>query len=167
MYRQMKTPQLGRSVLVIMDGAPGYLEAFRVSISRIPEISRKFFTLFCCCPTYYWEHGGADSPGVLQEIEAVWAAKESESDHARHCLDQARAILHNAGVPDSHILSKISAKKDSLMAATMSELGQSQYSGVIISRYRHDIINRLHRKGITDVFRSLPKVEVLTLAPRN
>jgi hypothetical protein len=165
MVHQTAIPQLGQSVLVVINGAPGFLTAFRVTITLIPEISHRFFTLLCCCPPYYWEHGGADSPDVRQEIADMWTAQEKAHDRARHCLDAARAILCAAGVPDSHILAKIATEKNSLIAATMAELGQQRYSGVIISRHRHDILNRLRRKGITDIFRKLPKVEILTLVP--
>ena len=163
MVQQMAVPPLGQSVLVVMDGHPGYLNALRAATSLIPAISLKFFTLLCCCPARYWEHGGADSPTVRQEIAAMWAAAENDRNRASHCLEQARGLLHAAGVPDSHILAKTITEKHSLIAATLAELGRSRYSGVIISRYHHDIVNRLRRTGITDVFRQLPKVAVLTL----
>ena len=153
-------PYLGQKVLLVMDSVPGFLDALRSAIVSLPQITQSFFTLLCWHPAHYWEHGGADNPEVRQQIENVWRAKDEEYDRAEHCLDQARAILQDAGVPVSHIITKTSIDEDSLIAATMHELKRRNYTGVVISRYHDDIVNRLLRKGLTDMFRKIPKVEV-------
>lgn len=157
---QVTPPQLGHNVLVVMDSVPGFLDALRSTIVSLPQVTQTFFTLLCCHPTHYWEHGGADDPEVEQQIENVWQTEDQEFDHAKHCLDQASAILQDAGVPASHISTKTSIDDDSLIAATMHELKRGQYSGVIISRYHDDIVNRLLRTGVTDMFRHIPKMQV-------
>ncbi len=163
MKTQLATVHLGQNILVIIDPVTGFFDAFRSVTHRLPRIDETLFTLFCCCPTRYWEHGGADSQEVRQEIENVWQAEEDELTRAEHCLGQARAILVDAGVPDSHIFSKVTTAEDSLLAATTAEVRHGHYSGVIVCRYHDDLVNRLNRKGITDVFRNLPQIEVCTL----
>jgi hypothetical protein len=77
-------------------------------------------------------------------------------------LDKAKAILQEAGVLDSHIHTSVSTE-DSLITATMNELMRHHYTDVIISKYHHEIIARLLRKGVTDIFRKIPDIEVFTL----
>jgi hypothetical protein len=163
MYPRIAPPRLGQNIVVVMDSVPGFLDALRNVVSRLPQIECTLFTLLCCHPMHYWEHGGVDNPEARQELEKAWKAEDEEFDLAEHCLNQARAILHDAGVPDSHIFTKTLTDEDSITAATMGELRQGQYSGVIVGRSHEDIVNRLLRKGITDAFRQIPKVEVLTL----
>ena len=153
-------PQLGPNVLVILDKSPGFLDALRSVAASLPYIPHTLFTLFCCCPTRYWEHGGADDPDVKRQLEDAWKAAEKEFDLARHCLNQARSVLQDAGVPDSHICTRISTEQDSLIAATTAEVRAGHYSGVIVHRTHDDIVNRLLQKGVTDRFRRLPEVEV-------
>jgi hypothetical protein len=66
-------------------------------------------------------------------------------------------------VPAAHILTKTSVDDDSLVAMITHEVKRHPYSGIIVSHYHDDIVNRLLRKGITDVFRGLPKIQVLAL----
>lgn len=162
MYTQRLPTYLGQNILVVIDTVPGFLEAFRSSITSFSGTVDKSFTLLCCCPTHYWEHGGADNREIHQQIENMTKKEQDEFEIAETCLDQARAILQDAGVLDSHIRSKI-ASEDSPIAATMNELKQHHYTGVIVSKYHQDIVARLLRTGITDIFRKVPVVEVHTL----
>ena len=150
-----------------MDHVPGFLDALQAVVSTFPDITYKSFTLLCCCPTRYWEHGGADGPDVRSAIDAVRDVREAQHRRIEHCLEQARAMLQNAGVPASHILSKTETGVDSLMAATMAEVRDHFYSGVIITSYHDDIVNRLRGGGLTDIFRRIPKVEVLVIDMEN
>jgi hypothetical protein len=154
---------LGQNILVVMDGAPHFLDQLRSVCASIPQVSDKFFTLIGCCPPRYWEHGGADNPEVKQEIIEAWKEEVSLADHAEQCLQHAKAALTALGVPETHIVAKISAEGVDVTSAVMRELNQCQYSGVIVSRYHIGLVNRLHKTGITDVFRQIPKVEVLAI----
>ena len=156
-------PRLGLNVLIVMDRSPGFLEALRGAAACLPQIAHMTFTLLCCCPMRYWEHGGADSPEAKDEIERASRRQDEALDCAERCLNQASAILEQAGVPARHILTRIVTTQDSYVAAAMHELNQGQYSGVIVSRYHEDLINRLQRRGVTDIFRRIPNVEVWAL----
>ena len=159
MNAQVALPQLGQHILVVIDHSSGYFDALHMTISRLPKITHTFFTLLCCCPTHYWGHGGEDTPELKRYIESLRKEAEEEFNLAKRCLDRGKAMLQDAGVPPSHILTKTSTE-DSLTAATMAELRQGQFSGVIVSLFQYDIVNRLHGRGITDIFRQLPQVEV-------
>ena len=163
MNKRTGPTQMGQSILVVMDHVPGFLGALQAEISTFPDIANKSFTLLCCCPTRYWEHGGADDPEVIRDIDAVEDAREAQHRRIEHCLEQARTMLLNAGVPASHILSKTITEVDSLMTATMTEVRDHFYSGVMITGYHDDIVNRLRGGGLTDIFRRTPKVEVLII----
>ena len=153
-------PHLGQNVLVVLDSIPGFLDTLRSATESLPHMAHTSFTLLCCHPTTYWEHSGADNPEAAAQIEDTWQAEDTAFNRAQDCLDQARAILQDAGVPDTHIITKTPLDKDSIIAATMHELKRYPYTGVILSRYHDDIINRLLRKGLTDIFRKLPNVQV-------
>jgi hypothetical protein len=62
---------LGQKVLVVVDNVNGFCEALRTAITSVSKIKYKSFTLLCCCPTQYWEHGGVDSSDVQQQIQAM------------------------------------------------------------------------------------------------
>jgi hypothetical protein len=163
MDTRAKPTHLGQNILIVMESTPSFLDALRTFVVSLPQVTDTFFTLLCCHPTQYWEHGGADNPEVQEQIEKAWKAEDEEFDRAKICLDQARAILQDAGIPVSHILTKTALEVDSLVTATMHELSQRHYTGVIVSRYHTDIVNRLLRKGLTDIFRAIPQVEVWAL----
>ena len=163
MNTPLAPPNLGQNILVVMDSIPGFLDALRSATESLPHITRTTFTLLCCHPTSYWEHSGADTPEAEAQIEDVWQAKNTAFDRARHCLEQARAILQDAGVPNSQIITKTTMNEDSIIAATMYELKRYPYTGVIVSRYHNDIVNRLQRRGLTDMFRKLPDVRVWSI----
>lgn len=156
-------PRLGLNVLVVVDRSPGFFDALRSAVVSFPELAHTIFTVFCCCPMRYWEHGGADNPQVKTDIERAWKQQDEELDCAERCMSQARAILEGAGVPASHIFTKVATEAESYLEAAMHELNQGQYSGVVVSRYHDDLVNRLRRRGVTDIFRKIPKVEVLAL----
>lgn len=162
MDTRLTLKRLGQNILVVIDSSAGYLDILRAATTHLPQIDSKFFTLLCCYPTHnwYWEHGGADNPEAKQELEDVWNEEDKVLNRAEHCLNECRAILQAAGVPASHIFTRISDTEGGVVPATMHELKQSDYTGVIVSSYQQDIVNRLRRIGITDLFRRLPKVEV-------
>lgn len=156
-------PHLGQNILVVMDSVPSFLDALKTAIEYIPEINNKFFTLLCCHPTQYWEHSGSDRPDVKRAIEHISKAEDKGYELAANCLDQAQAMLEEAGVANSHIFTLTSIEDISLISATLRELKEHQYSGVIVSSYHADIVDRLMRKGITGMFRRFPDIEVLAI----
>jgi hypothetical protein len=89
--------QLGQDILVVMDSAPGFLVALRAAIASVPQPGNTIFTLFCCHPTQYWEHGGADNPEIQEQIEHAWQAEALEIDYAERCLGKARTLLEEWG----------------------------------------------------------------------
>jgi hypothetical protein len=153
-------PELGENILVVMDNCPTCLEILRVVASSLPRVNYRYFTLLHCCPTIYWEHGGGTDLVTQHEIDAVWQAEEDEYNLTQQYFADARRILQDAGVLVSHIRSTTASGEDSLANATMAELRRGHYSGVIVSSDHHDIINRLHARGLTDMFRRIPKVAV-------
>lgn len=163
MNTQIAPLGLGQNILIVMDSVPGFLDALRSATESLRHISHRSFTLLCCHPAHYWEHGGADNPEGQEQISSVWQARNAEFDRAKHCLEQARTILQAAGVPDAQIQTKTAFDDNSIITATMNELNQGLYTGVIVSRYRKDIVGRLQRKGLMDMFRKIPKVEVWPL----
>lgn len=160
MNTQIALPQLGQKILVVIDHSPDFIHTLGAVAADLPQLADTFFTLLCCCPARYWEHGGADSLEEKRQVARAWQGETDEIDFAGRCLERAQAVLHDAGVPVEHILTRISTEADSLIAATMSQLGQGQYSGVIVSDHHDNIVNRLLRKGLSDAFRYIPKVEV-------
>ncbi len=158
-------PQLGDNILVVVENAPRFLAELRAVTASLPSLPTTFFTLMACCPPRYWEHGGADNPDDRQEIEAAWKEEQADTLRAEHYLDQAKTVLEVVGVPAAHIDTLIAVDDDDLLAATMHELKQTQlhYSGVIVSEQHDEIVNRLLKRGLTDLFRHVPHVEVLTL----
>jgi hypothetical protein len=153
-------PELGENLLVVMDNCPACLEILRMLVSNLPRVNHRYFTLLHCCPTIYWEHGGDSNPETRREIDAVWKAEEDEYNLTQQYFDQASRVLQEAGVHVSHIRTAAPVEVDSLADATMAELRRGQYSGVIVSSDHQDIINRLHGRGLTDLFRRVPKVAV-------
>lgn len=153
---------LGQNVLVVMESAPRFLDTLRSVVVTIPQVSEKFFTLIGCCPPRYWEHGGADNPEVREEIANAWREELAEAHHAEECMARAQAVLEAAGVPKSHVSTKLAVDAE-VTPAIMRELRACRYTGVIVSRYHGDLINRLMKKGVTDVFRQIPTVEVLAI----
>lgn len=162
METQRTRPGLGEQILVVMDSAPGFFDALQALAANLPRTAQTYLTLLCCCPTPYWEHGGAGTSETRDELASVWNEEEAQFSRAEHCLAEAKAILNAAGIPLSHVLTRTTTH-DSLLAATLEELKRGQHSGIIIAHYHHDIINRLLRKGVTDAFRQIPRVEVLAL----
>ncbi len=162
MNTQIALPRLGLNILVIVDRTSDFLDRFQAVIARLPDIQERSFQLLCCCPTRYWEHGLADDAAVNHETEAVWQEEEKDFDVAGEYLNQARAILEALRVPPSQIRIK-TGTDDSTMDATMAEIRRGHYSGIVVSRSHEDIVNRLLRKGLTDVFRDVPNVGVLAI----
>lgn len=163
MNTRLAPPQLGDHILIVLDLDPTFDQALRTAIAQIPHIDQPLFTLLCCLPVHYWEHGGADNPDVVHQIKKAWNEEEEEQDDAEFYLDQANAILKQAGVPETHIVKTVSSNEDSVISAVMHELKQGFYSGVILSQQHEDIVNRLMRRGITDTLRHIPHVGVMTL----
>jgi hypothetical protein len=151
-------PELGDNLLVVMDNCPACLEMLGAVASNLPRLNHRYFTLLHCCPAIYWEHGGGTDPETRHEIDAVWESEEDEYSLTRQYFDQACHILQQAGVPPSHILTTAAVDNNSVIDATMAELRRGKYTGVIVSSDHHDIINRLHARGLTDIFRRIPKV---------
>lgn len=162
MNRQIALPQLGQHILIVIDHSPSFFSALQLAISHLPEISEKFFTLLCCCPAHYWGHIGDSTTQLQSYIESLWEEEQEEFALAEQCLDRGKSLLLDAGVSSEHILT-ITSTDDNLITATMSELRQAHYSGVIVSLCQNHIVNRLYGQGITDIFRHIPKVEVWTI----
>lgn len=160
MKRVLVTPNMGDDILVVMDNCPTCIDMLRRVCSRLNQLDRKYFTLLHCCPAIYWEHGGNADANMQQQIDAVWQAEEAEFNQTQYFFEQAKQVLQEAGVPASHIYTTTASNKRGLLDATMSELKLKTYSGVIISSIHTDIINRLYGRGVTDIFRRLPKVTV-------
>jgi hypothetical protein len=163
MQTRTALPQLGDKILIVLENAPHFLDELRAVIAALPTLTNTFFTLMACCPPHYWEHGGADNPDVLQELEQAWNDEQTQHSHAEVCLDQARAALLACGVPAEHVITLIAAEETSALDATLHELKRLQYTGVILSAGHDDIVHRLHKDGLTDFFRHVPKVTVLAL----
>ncbi|MBL8133826.1 MAG: hypothetical protein JNL42_18335 [Anaerolineae bacterium] len=156
--------QLGQTILIIVDSAPDFFDALTAMTPRLPDITHRYFTLFCCCPTPYWEHGGADTPESQDDLKAAWDEEETELSRAERCAERAAAILREAGVPESHIRT-IHTTADHPVGAAMEEIKRGGYSGVVVSQTQHDLVNRLLGRGLTDLFRHTPQVEVWVLEP--
>jgi hypothetical protein len=153
-------PELGENVLMVMDNCPACLAILRMVASSLPKVDHRYFTLLHCCPTIYWEHGGDADAAAMREMDAVWQAEEDEFNVTEQYFARARRILEDVGVPAAHIRAVAAVKEDSLAAATIAEVRRGHYSGVIISRDHADIVNRLLGRGLTDIFRRIPKVAV-------
>ncbi|MBK8026387.1 MAG: hypothetical protein IPK19_34615 [Chloroflexi bacterium] len=154
--------QLGPNILVVMENASAFYDGLRTVATRFPDLPHTFFTLFCCCPTHYWEHGGGEPLDVRREVTAAWRAEETAFSQADQCVEHATAILSNAGVPAAHIQSVKSAA-DNRVNAVIDELRHGAYTGVLLANTQIDLVRRLEAKGMTDRFRHIPKVEFLTL----
>ena len=159
MNTEVALPRLGQRILVVINSSAAFMDICRAVTTSLPDISSKSFTLLCCCPTHYWEHSGAENADVKHELEEMSREEQAEFGYADTCLKKAHAIFRAAGIPTSQIAAKI-AVEDSLLDATMTELKRDAYSGVIVSSSQGDIVNRLQGKGITDLLRHTPKVEV-------
>jgi hypothetical protein len=160
------TARLGQHILVVLDSTPAFHDALRAAAAALPEVEQRAFTLLCCCPPRYWEHGGGQPDDVAQQVEQVEASRDRDFDRINRCLDHAAGLLREAGVPEARITRRFVTEHDHIRAAVMDELRQRPYSGVIVSAYHTDIINRLERRGLTDVFRSVPPVAVEVLETR-
>lgn len=163
MQTRTALPQLGDKILIVLENAPRFLDELRAIIATLPTLTNTFFTLMACCPPRYWEHGGADNPEVQQEIVQAWLTETTEHTHAETCIDQARATLTACGVPADHIDTLIATDEASTLDATLHELKRAHYTGVIVSAGHEEIVHRLHKDGLTDLFRHVPKVTVRTL----
>ena len=153
-------PELGTNLLIVMDNGPVCLDILRMVASNLPRVNHRYFTLLHCCPTIYWEHGGEVSPETRREIDAVWEAEEAEYRLTHQYFADARRMLQEAGVPEAHIRTITAVEQESLVDATVAELKRGQYSGVIVSSDHHELVNRLLGRGLTDLFRHIPKVAV-------
>lgn len=163
MQTRAALPQLGDKILIVVENAPHFLDELRAVTAALPTLPNTYFTLMACCPPRYWEHGGADNPEVLGEIEQAWHDETTEHTQAEAALDLARAALVTGGVPADHIVTLIAAEEPSTLDATLHELKHAGYTGVIVSAGHDEIVHRLHKDGLTDLFRKVPKVNVLTL----
>lgn len=160
--RTLPAPELGQDILIVMDSNPDYLEMLRVAIPRLHKGSQTLFTLLHCCPAIYWEHSG-DADTAKREAGDVWKAEQSQLERAKQCCEEVKAILHDAGIPDSHIRAIRAMGEEKLVDATVAELRRGCYTGVIVASYHTDIVDRLLGRGLTDLFRTLPKVKVWAL----
>lgn len=158
-------PQLGHQVLIVTDASPTFLDTLHRTVTCLSQTTDMVFTLLCCCPTHYWGHSGEGCPELKRYIEALWEEEESEFNLAQECLDCTKSILEEIGIPTAHIQNKI-ATEDSLITATMAELKLGDYTGVIVSATHYDIVNRLLGRGLTDVFRKIPNVQVWAIDPK-
>lgn len=156
-------PHLGQQILVVMDSKPEFHYALRGAVAQLPERERLSMTLLCCCPARYWEHGGTDDETTAAASRQIWEAQEKDFSRAQRCLQHAAALLEETGVLPERITQRVIADKDRLLTAVMAELSRIRYTGVIVSRYHPDIISRLQRRGVTDLFRNVPDVHVWVL----
>ncbi|MGQ9888172.1 MAG: hypothetical protein ACUVSX_06720 [Aggregatilineales bacterium] len=161
------TSRLGHNILVVMESAPAFHEALRACVAALPEVERRSFTLLGCCPPRFWEHSGGESADVAKQAQRMQEAKRQDFSRLEQCLEHAASLLREAGVPAQRIAQRLVTGHERMLPAVMAELRRARYSGVIISAHHADIINRLERRGVTDLFRSVPRVavEALELQP--
>jgi hypothetical protein len=157
--KSLPIPELGTQVFVITDNTATFLRWFRDAVSLVPLAHAKFYTLYHCCPTIYWEHGGE----TREEVQEVWKFEEDASVRTEHYFDLVSTLLHEFGVPANHIRTQFATGGDNPIKAVINELQSGHYSGVIVSAYHDDLVNRLRGGGLTDLFRSRPKVAVWAL----
>ncbi|HEX2908361.1 MAG TPA: hypothetical protein VHO69_15925 [Phototrophicaceae bacterium] len=153
-------PQLGHNLLIALENNPNCLNMINIIVAEIPRLQDRFFTLIHCCPTIYWEHGGGEVQEVRQTAGSVYAAEKKEFQATRDYFVQARAVLEAAGVSPSHIQIKTAVDQNSLREATVLELKQGQYSGVILAKCHASIASRVRGQSIMDIFRQIPRVTV-------
>mgnify|MGYP005850069485 CR=1 FL=1 len=160
------TSRLGNNILVVMDSTPAFHDALRATVAALPEVERRSFTLLCCCPPRYWEHSGGEPQDVAEQARQMREAKRQDFDRIGRCLDHATKLLGEVGVVEERITPRVVTGHDQILPAVMAELRRIRYTGVIVSDYHTDIINRLERRGVTDLFRSVPDVAVEVLETR-
>jgi len=160
------TSRLGQNILVVMESTPAFHEALRAYVAALPEVERRSFTLLGCCPPRFWEHSGGESADVAEQARQMQEAKRQDFNRVEQCLEHAASLLREAGVPAERIAQRVVTGHEQMLPAVMAELRRVRYSGVIVSAYHTDIINRLERRGVTDLFRSVPQVAVEVLETR-
>lgn len=158
--------RLGHNILVVMESTPAFHDALRACVAALPEVERRSFTLLACCPPRFWEHSGGHSADIAEQARYMQEAKRQDFSRVEQCLEHAASILRQAGVPAERIVQRVVTGHEQMLPAVMAELRRARYTGVIVSAYQTDIINRLERRGITDVFRSVPSVAVEVLETR-
>jgi hypothetical protein len=155
-----RPPELGQSILIVMDTHPDSLEMIKTAMTYLPDLVHRSFTLLFCSFPRYWEHSGSEDPEVQHEIDAVWDEEEHEFARIDEYMETAKSLLIAAGVPHYHIFTRRAFLHESLIYAALMELKQCQYSGVIVNNYHEELVNRLRARGLTDLFRYIPKVTV-------
>ena len=150
---------MGNKVLVVLgDNQVASLGLVRTLIKHDSGLSRRFVTLMCCCQASYWEHGGgtgtADRAAFAQEITQADARYERHMELADQTFAAATDLLMEAGVPEANITCHICFKGHGLVDAVMHEARQYAYSAVLVNRCHEDVINRLAKRGIWQLFSS-------------
>jgi hypothetical protein len=161
--KPLPIPQLGLQVFVITDNNSAFLNGLHTALSMLPDASKKYYTLHHCCPPIYWEHAGGPSQEARQEAREMWEAEESTLQRTQRFFDEVSEQLQQSGIPADHIRRHLSVNVDDPLKAVLTELEHGGYTGVIVSSFHHDLVSRLHGRGLTDYFRHIPKVEVWAL----
>lgn len=159
MHASIIPPQLGQTILLLMNDTPHFIDTLREALRNLPGIAHKQFCVLFCCPTRYSEHAGGDDPENKMAIADLWNQEERDFRLAEEQLARARAVLEESGVDAASISTKV-AVEDSLLEAAVAELKQGGYSGVILTQAHREIAHRVLGKGITDVFRNVPQAAV-------
>jgi hypothetical protein len=159
MSASITPPQLGQTILLLMDDTPHFIDTLHDALQNLPGIAHKQFCVLFCCPTRYTEHAGGDDPDMKRAIADLWNQEEADFRSAERQLAQARAALEAAGADPAGIITRV-AVEDSLLEAAVAELKRGGYSGVILTQAHRDIANRIVGKGITDAFRQVPHAAV-------
>jgi hypothetical protein len=163
MNPQVVPPRLGRHVLIVVDAAPCFVDCFRKIALTLTELDQRNYTLIRCCPPVYWEHGGGDDADCGDEIKSMWEQEEAEFARTKEYLGKVKATLIALGVPPDQIETRTATEQSSMVEATMAELRNGHYTGVIVSGMHAEIVNRLEHRGVIDRLRKIPEVEVLEM----
>ena len=161
----MKT-RLGYHVLVAMGHDPlANLRLINVMINQSDDLSNRAFTLLCCCPAVYWEHGGGTSSagkaGLGDELAQDDSRYEESIERADRMFEKASKLLQDAGVPASKISTRISFEDTDLTSTVVRELRTRHHSTVVVEESHKDIIDRLSNRGIWRLLPNrVPKVTV-------
>ena len=158
-------PHLGYRVLVVMERDPASPGLIQAVVNHGSDLTKRHFTLLCCCPAMYWEHGGGASTAgaiqVAQELAQVDAHYERATEIANEVLTTAANMLREAGVREDHITTRTCFEADSLIEAIYRELRAQIYSTVVIDQRQRKAIRRLTKRGIWKWFLPyIPEVDV-------
>lgn len=150
---------IGNHVLIAMDTTPESLSLVRSVASALPNPAQTRVTLFHYLMPLLWEHGGDDSdPAAQRELEReLKQLRRSEAEveaKTDRYFDQATAILQQAGVPASHVDTKMDWDERDVAHAVLAELRAGVYSTVIVGQGHSNLFDRLFGRSLQDFLES-------------